>query len=33
MIKLKTYVDAKHLIIAKMFGEAMNSSLKGSLGK
>jgi hypothetical protein len=30
---LKKNVDAKHLIIAKKFGEAMNSSLKGSLGK
>jgi hypothetical protein len=30
---LKKYVDAKHLIVAKKFGEAMNSSLKGSLGK
>jgi hypothetical protein len=30
---LKKYVDAKHLIVAKKFGEVMNSSLKGNLGK
>jgi hypothetical protein len=30
---LKNNVDAKHLIIAKKFGDAINSSLEGSLEK